>query len=204
MIVGLTGGIGSGKTTVARIFSHLGIPVYDADSNAKSIIDTDKTLQSQLVELLGNELLLEGKINRPYMAERIFADKALLQKVNALIHPAVARHFEEWYKAQESPYVLKEAAILFESGSYRNCDKVIVVAAPDEMRIERVIHRSGLTREEVLARMANQWPQKQKLELADYIINNDLSSSVIKQVICTHEDIIRSSNSTSRPTHHSE
>lgn len=198
MIVGLTGGIGSGKSTVAKIFEFLGVPVYEADVASKSIIDTDKELQSELVSLLGDEILSDGKIVRPKMAELIFGDKDLLEQANALIHPAVARHFTNWYTAQNSPYVIKEAAILFESGSYKACDKIVVVAAPKEMRIERVMSRSKMTREEVEARMNNQWPQEQKLEKADYIVNNDFTESVIKQVISIHENIVRTANSGSR------
>lgn len=194
MIVGLTGGIGSGKSTVAHIFQFLGVPVYEADVHSKEIIDSDKELQSELVNLLGSSILDGERINRPQMAEIIFNDKDLLSKVNALIHPAVGRHFKEWYQAQTFPYVIKEAAILFESGSYKQCDKVLVVAAPREMRIERVMQRSGMKREEVEARMNNQWPEERKLEKADYIVNNDLSGSVIKQVLAIHEDIIRQSN----------
>ncbi len=198
MILGLTGGIGSGKSTVAKIFEFLGVPVYEADVFSKTIIDTDKQLQAELVNLLGTEIIAEGKIVRPKMAELIFGDKNLLQKANNLIHPAVARHFQSWYASQSFPYVIKEAAILFESGSYKSCDKILVVAAPKEMRINRVMARSNMTREEVEARMNNQWPQEEKLEKADYIVTNDLTESVIKQVIHIHENIIRTANSGSR------
>ncbi|AEV31873.1 dephospho-CoA kinase [Owenweeksia hongkongensis DSM 17368] len=198
MIIGLTGGIGSGKSTVAKIFEFLGVPVYEADAFSKTIIDTDKELQAEVVSLLGTEIIEEGKIVRPKMAELIFGDKNLLQKANDLIHPAVARHFQNWYENQSYPYVIKEAAILFESGSYKSCDKILVVAAPKEMRINRVMARSSMTREEVEARMNNQWPQEQKLEKADYIVTNDLTESVIKQVINIHENIIRTANSGSR------
>ncbi|WP_417608699.1 dephospho-CoA kinase [Owenweeksia hongkongensis] len=198
MIIGLTGGIGSGKSTVAKIFEFLGVPVYEADAFSKTIIDTDKELQAELVSLLGTEIIEEGKIVRPKMAELIFGDKNLLQKANDLIHPAVARHFQNWNENQSYPYVIKEAAILFESGSYKSCDKILVVAAPKEMRINRVMARSSMTREEVEARMNNQWPQEQKLEKADYIVTNDLTESVIKQVINIHENIIRTANSGSR------
>lgn len=198
MIVGLTGGIGSGKTTVAKIFEFLGVPVYEADAFSKTIIDTDKELQGKLVKLLGEDILAQGKIIRPKMAELIFGNKDLLQKANNLIHPAVGRHFKNWYTDQSFPYVIKEAAILFESGSYTSCDKIVVVAAPKEMRIERVMDRSKMSREEVEARMNNQWPQEQKLEKADYIVTNDLTESVIKQVINIHENIIHAANSGSR------
>ncbi len=197
MIVGLTGGIGSGKSTVAEIFRHIGIAVYEADTVSKSIIDTDIVLQRQLVELLGKEVINEGKINRKYMAGKIFNDKVLLEKANAMIHPAVRRNFDKWVKEQQTPYVIKEAAILFETGSYRQCDRVIVITAPQEMRIDRVMRRSNISREDVLARMQNQWPEEQKLKKADYIIKNDLKESLIKQVIAIHEDLIRQSNKAS-------
>ncbi len=199
MIVGLTGGIGSGKTTVGQIFSSIGIPVYEADQASKSIIDTDKDLQRRLQKLLGDDIVgVNGKVDRPRMAEIIFNDPQLLKQANALIHPAVARDFQQWYESRHSPYVVKEAAILFESGSYRQCDKIIVVTAPEEMRIQRVIKRGNVAREEVLKRMQNQWPQEQKVEMADYVIHNDHQQSVIKQVLAIHEDLIRKANQGSR------
>lgn len=194
MIVGLTGGIGSGKSTVASVFSALGVPVYEADAHSKQIIDTDRELQARLVEVLGTEVMKEGRIDRPKMASLIFENKKLLETVNSLIHPAVAKHFADWKSEQSYPYVIKEAAILFESGSYRQCNRIVVVTAPKEMRVDRVMMRSGMSREEVLARMNNQWPEEQKVEKANYIVKNDFSQSVIKQVIHIHEDIIRQSN----------
>lgn len=194
MIIGLTGGIGSGKTTVAAIFSTLGIPVFEADAVSKEIIDNDKELQQKLQQLLGAELVKEGRIDRPLMASLIFNDEDLLHQTNALIHPAVARYFKEWYAKQESSYVIREAAILFESGSYRDCEKVVVVSAPEELRIERVMKRNGVSRSQVLERMARQWPEEQKLARADYVVQNDGSRSIIKQVIAIHEDLIRQSN----------
>lgn len=195
MIVGLTGGIGSGKTTIGKIFSWLGVPVYEADAASKTIIDTDKELQGKLQALLGKDIVqANGKIDRQQMATLIFGNEALLKQTNALIHPAVGEDFTRWYQSQESDYVIKEAAILFESGSYRQCDKIVVVEAPEELRIERVMARGNTSREEVLARMRNQWPQEQKVELADYVIHNDQRNSVIKQVLAIHEDLIRQAN----------
>lgn len=193
MIVGLTGGIGSGKSTVASVFNQLGVPVYEADLWARNLIDRDD-IQSALVELMGEGILSSGVIDRKKMASLIFNDKALLARVNGLIHPAVATHFKNWYREQQSPYVIREAAILFESGSYKDCDKVIVVHAPLEMRIQRVMERNGISREEVMERVNNQWPEEDKLRLADYVVYNDLSRSVIKQSISIHEDIIRQSD----------
>ncbi len=199
MIVGLTGGIGSGKTTVAGIFARLGVPVYEADQASKNIIDADKVLQGKLQNLLGADIVnSQGKIVRDRMASIIFNDEELLKKTNALIHPAVAEDFRSWVAAQDYPYVLKEAAILFESGSYKQCDKIVVVEAPEELRIERVMKRGNVSREQVLERMRNQMPQEQKVALADYVIHNDLQQSVITQVLSVHENLIRQANQRSR------
>lgn len=199
MIIGLTGGIGSGKSTVAAIFKSLGIPVYEADAASKQIIDTDRSLQQSLRQLLGKEVVKDGKIDRPYMASLIFNDQDLLRQTNALIHPAVGRDFKTWYsKQQAAPYVVREAAILFESGTYRDCDKIVVVTAPEDMRIERVVKRNHTSEAEVRQRMANQWPEEEKVKRADYVVNNDHTDSVVKQVLRIHEDIIRQSDKRSR------
>lgn len=191
MTVGLTGGIGSGKSTVAKIFSSLHIPYYDADSSSKNLIDKNKDLQLRLQMILGNDVITEnGSVDRVVMADLIFNDQKLLKQANAFIHPAVGQHFKSWKEAQISPYILKEAAILFESGSYKECDQVIVVSAPDELRISRVALRSGLTRSEIEARMAKQWPQEKKISLADFHIINDGSSSLIEQVVFIHKKLM--------------
>ncbi|QNR23999.1 dephospho-CoA kinase [Croceimicrobium hydrocarbonivorans] len=194
MIVGLTGGIGSGKTTVAQIFQQLKVPVFVADEESKRLLDTDADLQAQLVEWLGPELIKEGRVDRAYMASRIFKDEDLLKKVNALIHPAVGRAFQTWYQKQEAPYIIREAAILFESGTHKDCAKIIVVSAPEELRLQRVIKRSGESPEQVKARMAKQWPQEKKEALADYIIHNDHQEMLIPQVLQIHEDLIHIAN----------
>lgn len=194
MIIGLTGGIGSGKTTVAQIFRALSIPVFVADEESKIIIDTDLELQDQLRELLGEKLIKSGRIDRPYMASLIFNDNELLEKTNALIHPAVGRAFSEWYAKQNAPYVLREAAILFESGSYKDCAAIIVVSAPEPLRLERVIKRSGETEKQVKSRMARQWSQEEKEALANFIIQNDHQSMLIPQVLKIHENLIPDTN----------
>lgn len=194
MIIGLTGGIGSGKTTVAQIFRALSIPVFVADEESKIIIDTDLELQDQLRELLGEKLIKSGRIDRPYMASLIFNDNELLEKTNALIHPAVGRAFSEWYAKQNAPYVLREAAILFESGSYKDCAAIIVVSAPEPLRLERVIKRSGETEKQVKSRMARQWSQEEKEALANFIIQNDHQSMLIPQVLKIHENLIPETN----------
>ncbi|HAD97787.1 MAG TPA: dephospho-CoA kinase [Cryomorphaceae bacterium] len=195
MIVGLTGGIGSGKSTVASLFAHLGVPIFEADAVSKQILDTDKELQGQLTELLGPGLVKDGRVNKGFMASVIFNDEELLQQVNGLIHPAVGHAFAKWYASHKStPYVIREAAILFESGTYKDCDHIIVVSAPLEMRVERVMKRNHISREQVMERVNKQWPEEQKLKLADSIIYNDHSQSVIKQVLKIHENIIRQSD----------
>ena len=195
--VGLTGGLGSGKTTVARIFETLGIPVFYADDEAKKITDTDETVKVQLQDLFGEDLYENGLLIRPKLAQLIFNNPEAIKKVNAIIHPAVARAFENWAIAQNAPYVLQEAAILFETGGYKRFDKMILVAAPEELRINRVMERSGWSKEEVLQRMANQWGENQKIPLADFVILNDGRKQLLPQIMAIHEDLVRFSNSRS-------
>lgn len=194
MIVGLTGGIGSGKSTVAEIFQHLGIPVFVADEAAKELLNRSEDLQRALKALLGPELIKDGKLDRAYMASKIFQDEKLLEQVNQLIHPQVGALFRKWYSEQSAPYVIREAAILFESGTDKDCARVIVVTAPEELRIKRVMTRSGLKREQILARMDRQWPQLRKNERADYLVYNDHSRSLIKQILVIHEDLKQHAN----------
>jgi dephospho-CoA kinase len=194
MIVGITGGIGSGKSTVSSIFSQLDIAVYNADEQAKALLDTDENLKSKLVDLLGSHILKGNYIDRAAMAKVIFNDEDKLQKANAIIHPAVALHFKKWYKKQSSAYVLREAAILFESGSHKDCDFVITVYAPEALRIKRVQKRSGMSAEEIKSRISKQWPEEKKMKLADAVIYNDGSKSLIKQVLHLHETFKQSAN----------
>ena len=140
-IIGLTGGIGSGKTTVAKMFSELGIPVYIADTEARKLSNRSKVIRRKLIDLLGQEAYIENRLNRTFVAEKIFNDTDLLKAVNAIIHPKVASHFKRWVKKQQGPYVIKEAAILFENGGYKQCDKTILIVAPEALRIERLLAR---------------------------------------------------------------
>jgi dephospho-CoA kinase len=191
MIIGLTGGIGSGKSTVANIFLHLGIPVFIADEESKRILDTDSILQNSLRNLLGKELIKDGVIDKVYMAQKIFSDESLLQEVNALLHPLVGIAFKNWaLQHSKAPYVMREAAILFESNTFKDCDKIVVVTAPESLRLERVMRRSNLSAEAVKARMNKQWSQEKKDAMADYLVDNSGEKSLIKQVIAIHENII--------------
>ncbi|MCB0454842.1 MAG: dephospho-CoA kinase [Flavobacteriaceae bacterium] len=171
-IIGLTGGIGSGKTTVAQLFSELGVPIYIADIEAKKIMDSSKVIRRKLIALLGEDAYSGTKLNRKFVADKIFNDKFLLDAVNAVIHPKVAAHFRKWVSKQKATYVIKEAAILFENGSYKNCDMVILVTAPKQVRITRVMARDNTSKTEIEQRMNNQWSDEKKLKLADLIIEN--------------------------------
>lgn len=186
--IGITGGIGSGKTTVARVFEQLGIPVYHADYWAKEIMNTEPLVIERLKELFGEHIYdSAGKANRKRIAELVFADKNKLNELNSIIHPAVWLHGENWLKQHTGkPYILKEAAILFESGGNKDMDKVIMVTAPKQLRTERVMKRDMVTAAEVEARMANQWPDEQKIALSDFVIVNDDRQLVIPQVLEVH------------------
>lgn len=194
MIIGLTGGIGSGKTTAGLIFQHLGVPLYLADERAKALMQKEANLRSKLRDLLGEDVVSDQGLDKVAMARLIFRDRELLEKVNALVHPAVKRDFQSWYARQRSCYVIREAAILFESGAYRDCAKVIVVTAPRELRIKRVMDRGGATRREVEQRMERQWPEKEKIKRADFLLYNDQHHLLIPQILKVHEDIIRRTN----------
>ncbi len=186
--VGITGGIGSGKTTVCKIFETLGIPVYYSDERAKWLIENDRELIFGIKALLGEQAYdADGHYNRPYVAKQVFTDKAKLQALNGLVHPAVFKDSQSWQQSQlEASYSLKEAALIFESGNYRLLDKVIVVTAPRALRIERVVKRDGTSATAVEDRMNAQWPQEEKVKLADFLIHNDGKQPLIPQVIQIH------------------
>ncbi len=192
--IGLTGGIGSGKTTVAQVFEQLGISVYSSDDRAKSIMVSDKRLRGEIISVFGIESYIEGKLNRAYIAAKVFSSQSELAKLNAIVHPALKRDFDLWCKKQKSTYILKEAAILFESNAYLGLDKVVLVTAPKELRISRVLKRDLSTKEEVLSRMDKQWSDTQKRDLSDFEIVNDEKQSVLKQVLALHEQLMRLSN----------
>ncbi|PWA06166.1 dephospho-CoA kinase [Flavobacterium psychrotolerans] len=171
-IIGLTGGIGSGKTTIANYFKALGIPVYIADDEARKISETPEIIQS-LKTIFGDGVINNEKLDRVKVSEIVFNNPEKLQQLNAVIHPAVKKHFENWVLQHSNfPFVIKEAAILFESGSYKDCDFVITVIAPLETRIQRVIKRDKVTREEVIKRIENQWTDEKRIGKSQYVIEN--------------------------------
>lgn len=191
--IGITGGIGSGKTTICRIFETLGIPVYDADTQAKRLMTTDKSLIAAIKKAFGSDSYdTEGHLNRPYLAQLVFQNPLKLNELNALVHPAVLHDGEIWHQQQTGvPYTLKEAALLFESDSYKFLDKIITVYAPVETRIERVILRGGGTikRTEVEARIAKQLPDEEKVKRSDFVISNDGTQALIPQVLKIHQTL---------------
>ncbi|GLB51880.1 dephospho-CoA kinase [Neptunitalea chrysea] len=172
MIVGLTGGIGSGKSTVAKMFEELGVPVYITDLAARSLIESSKKIKNSLIDLLGKEAIIDNKPNRPFIAQQVFHNKELLEKLNAIVHPEVHADFKNWYHEQKTPFVIKESAILFESGGDEHCDVIITVTAPKEIKIQRVLERDHTTKEAIEARMKNQWSDAQKTAQSDYVITN--------------------------------
>lgn len=172
MIVGLTGGIGSGKSTVAKMFVELGIPVYDSDMEAKELMVASSKVKTAITELLGEEAYDIHGLNRSYIADKVFKDPELLEKLNAIVHPAVRKHFLDWVHKQESPYVIQETALIFENNAQDKYDYTILVTAPIRTRIQRVVDRDNVEEQAVIDRMNNQMDDKQKVDLADFSLKN--------------------------------
>ncbi|MHA4896412.1 dephospho-CoA kinase [Pedobacter sp. PWIIR3] len=192
--IGITGGIGSGKTTICRIFETLGVPVFYADLVAKDIMVSDEILISELKSTFGEESYFEnGMLNSKHIASIVFSDAKQLEKLNAIVHPAVFRAFDAWSGnlPADVPYTLKEAALLFESGSYKMCDKNIVVIAPHQAKLQRVMERDQVSSEQVQARMNKQFSDDQKVAMADYIVNNEETHSLITQVMDLHQQFLK-------------
>jgi len=192
--IGITGGIGSGKTTVCRIFESLGIPVFYADVVAKQIMVTDMLLVTGVKAAFGDESYdAAGKLNNKYIAQIVFNDQQELDKLNALVHPATFRAFEHWLNTVPTgtPYILKEAALLFESGSYRLCDKSVLVTAPVDVRIARVMERDRVSREQVESRVNKQLSDEIKKGMADYFIENKETDALIPQVLKLHHQFLK-------------
>jgi len=188
-IIGITGGIGSGKTIVARVFESLGIPVYNSDVRSKSLLNTNEKLKQQLINQFGPKIYSGSGIDRTYFASLIFNDKNLLALSNKGIHPFVKQDFEAWVRKQTSPYVIKESAILFETGIYKQLDKTILVTAPEALRIARVMTREKIVRKVVQERIDNQWKDARKAALADFVIKNDEQQLVLPQVLKIHSEL---------------
>ncbi len=190
--VGITGGIGSGKTTVCRIFETLRVPVYYADNRAKELMTSNAELKENLKEAFGEGVYdKDGSLNRLWLASQVFGDNQKLELLNSLVHPVVGQDAIEWQeKHKEEAYTIKEAALLFEAGTNASLDKIIVVTAPETTRITRVMVRDKVEETDVRQRMDRQWPQDQKVALADYVINNDGKEALIPQVLKVHKEIL--------------
>ena len=181
-IIGLTGGIGSGKTSIAKYFEQKGIPVYIADDRAKMVSSKPEVVK-KIITAFGNEILDNNKyISKEKLSNIVFTDKKKLQLLNSIIHPEVKKDFIEWAKMQNKPFVIKEAAILFESGSYKDCDLIITITAPIEERIKRVMLRDNISREKVLDRISNQWSDEERIKKSDFIIENTSLTAAYEQV----------------------
>ncbi|MBJ6369025.1 dephospho-CoA kinase [Snuella sedimenti] len=191
IVVGLTGGIGSGKTTVAKQFEALGVPVYIADKEAKKLMRTSKIIKRKLIQLFGESAYIDRNLNKSFIADTIFNDATYLKRMNAIIHPKVAQHFKRWIAKQNAAYVIKEVAILFENDGYKQCDYIITVTAPKTLRIKRLLKRDDTTLEKIEAIMRNQWPDEKKVKHSHYVINNIDLAETKKQVHQINRDILK-------------
>lgn len=191
--IGLTGGIGSGKSTVAAVFATLGIPCYDSDRRAKELMLEKESLRTFLIQHFGPEVIQNHQLQSSIISNVVFEHPEMLEKLNGAVHPEVGKDFDSWCEEQTSPYVLKEAALLFESGSWKNLDAIVCVTAPEALRIERVMQRNGFSREQVKARIQNQMPEEEKVSRSQFVIENDGHRSLIEQVLAIHQTLLKKS-----------
>lgn len=189
-IVGVTGGIGSGKSTVCKVFETLGIPVFNADDEAKNIYSTEPHALHLVKETFGQSVFTNDELDKVKLAKTVFANAELLQRLNGIIHPLVRKRFAEWQTKQSAPYLIREAAILIESGAHKDCDHIILVSASEETRIQRVIKRSGLSEEEIRKRIANQWTDEQRRPYCDFEIRNEDGVLILPEIYHIHQQII--------------
>ena len=182
--IGITGGIGSGKSTVCKVFKVLGIPVFEADQVARQLMNSDAKVRIQLINLFGSSVYLADQtIDRKLLSAIVFNNPSLLAELNSIVHPAVRNAFDDWCQDQQSPYVLHEAAILFESGFYKLMDKTIAVAAVESERVQRVMKRDNTSEQQVRQRISNQWTDEQRVKLTDFVISNNDNELIIPQIV---------------------
>lgn len=191
MKIGVTGGIGSGKTSVCRVFNVLGIPIFSADAEARRIMDSDPIVMEQVRKIAGKDVYSHGILDRAGLASIIFNDEKRLSKINNLVHPVIFDNFRKWAEESSAPYVIMEAAILFESNASFVVDKIITVIAPLEERIERVTRRNMLDRDQVLERIKNQMDDQFKIKHSEWVINNSENEMIIPAILKIHEEIIK-------------
>ncbi len=188
--IGLTGGIGSGKSTVAKVFQTLGIPVYYADDAAKELMNNNEGLKQQIILHFGEDVYENKVLNRKLLAQKVFNNPTQLHLLNSLVHPATIQAAEDWFVQQKAPYCIKEAALIFESGSQQNLDFVIGVYTPTTIRLQRVMQRDKATKEEVQQRMDKQIDETIKMRLCDFVVTNNEQELLIPQVMALHEKFI--------------
>jgi len=192
--IGLTGGIGSGKTTVAQIFEVLSIPVYYADQAAKDLMNQDQQLKNQIITAFGSEVYKNGMLDRAYLSGLVFGNTEKLALLNAIVHPATLHHASEWMQNQQSPYAIKEAALIFEAGLEKFFDFVIGVTAPLPVRLQRVVERDGSTTENVLLRVHQQMDENEKMSRCNFVITNDGVHALLPQVLDIHKTLVGKAN----------
>ena len=193
MIVALTGGIGSGKTTVGKMFTELGVPVYNSDQWAKQLMTSSKKVKKAIIRLLGEQSYKDKELDKKFIARAVFNNKALLQELNKIVHPAVREHFSSWARKQDYPYVIQEAAIIFENRGHEFYDRIILVTAPQKLRVERVVSRDGASEKDILARMDNQWSDQKKIALSDFVIENVDLKTTRREVESIHNLLLNQS-----------
>ena len=189
-IVGITGGIGSGKTRIVELFESLGVPCYIADREAKRLMNEDPDVKKAIIGLFGNEAYVSGRLDRTLLGDIVFTHPQKLKALNAIVHPAVAKDFKNWVDNQHYPYVIKEVAILFETGGYKQVDKTLLITAPKETRIARVMKRDASSKKSIIDRMQNQWSDDKKIPLADFVIENSVWEQTKKEVKQLHQQFL--------------
>ena len=189
-IIGLTGGIGSGKSKIMSVFSTYGIPCYESDRRAKWLMQMDAELKSQIKSFFGDQIYEKDQFNQRKLAKLVFADKGKLEALNSLVHPRVKMDFKSFVSQQDTPYIIKEAAILFETGGEKDCDATILVTAPEKLRLQRVLNREKISSMDIKARINNQWSDSRKIPLADYVINNIDWDKTLKKIDEIHQKLL--------------
>lgn len=189
LTVGLTGGIAAGKSLVAEIFKVLSVPVFNADLEARAILEKDPEVRKAIIQLFGEKAYSGNMPNRAYIAEQVFNDDAVRSDLNGIVHPAVGTAYAQWVDAQEADYVVKEAAITFETGIYKEMDRMVLVTAPEEVRMNRALKRDDSDREKIENRMRAQWADEKKIPLSDFVITNDGETALIPQVLRIHREL---------------
>lgn len=189
-IIGITGGIGSGKTRIVELFESLGVPCYIADREAKRLMNEDPDVKKAIIGLFGNEAYGSGNLDRTLLGNIVFTQPQKLNALNAIVHPAVAEDFKNWVDNQHYPYIIKEVAILFETGGYKQVDKTLLITAPEEKRIARVMQRDASSKKSIIDRMRNQWSDDKKIPLADFVIENNAWEQTEKKVKQFHQQFL--------------